>query len=332
MIAQRDFGTAPRIRNKKILVNGIEYQHFIYNLRMELPSDKIFNLLAGSNVYENKYVAFREIIQNAIDATLLQAWDDFYCGLSFVSSQECCSKELAKWCLSSKFENEYKIQVNVIENNIENAVYVEVIDSGIGIDDEDLQYMCRIGENNICNPQRHRIIKQMPDWFIPSGVFGIGLQSAFQLTDEIEFFTKKANRTPRHIRFSSFSSNQGKIEVSKCPNSHSEQFNKLTTQGTLVRLKIKPNLFKDDNDFDFFDLEFEDCPVNNHVIYVEIVNQFKKYFKSNTVNYVPIIFSDYILDSYSNIVSGSNKSNKPYFGQFIIKIPATRRGSFKVQI
>ncbi len=297
MIAQRDFGAAPRIRNKKILVNGIEYQHFVYNLRMELPSDKIFNLLAGSNVYDNKYVAFREIIQNAIDATLLQAWKDFYSGLSSDSSRLFCSKELAKWCLSSKFENEYKIQVNVIEDNRENAVYVEVIDNGIGIDDEDLQYMCRIGENNICNPQHHRIIEQMPDWFIPSGVFGIGLQSAFQLTDEIEFFTKKANRTPRHIRFSSYSSNEGKIEVSKCPNSYVEQFNKLTSQGTLVRLKINPNLFNSDKDFDFFDLDFEHCEINNHVIYVEIINQLKKYLNSNKINYVPIFFSDYKLES-----------------------------------
>lgn len=310
MIAQRDFGAAPRIRNKKILVNGIEYQHFVYNLRMELPSDKIFNLLAGSNVYENKYVAFREIIQNAIDATLLQAWEDFYSSLTTDILREDCSKELAKWCLSTKFENEYRIQVNVIENNIDNAVFVEVIDSGIGIDDEDLQYMCRIGENNICNPQRHKLIEQMPDWFIPSGVFGIGLQSAFQLTDEIEFFTKKANRTPRHIRFSSYSSNQGKIEVSKCPNSYFEQFNKLTTQGTLVRLKINSKLFNCEKDFDFFDLDFENCEINNHVIYVEIINQFKKYFTSNTINYFPIHFSDYKIESSNDLEICPNYKNK----------------------
>lgn len=310
MIAQRDFGAAPRIRNKKIWVNGLEYQHFVYNLRMELPSDKIFNLLAGSNVYENKYVAFREIIQNAIDATLLQAWEDFYSSLTSDYSREDCSKELAKWCLSPKFGNEYRIQVNVIENNIDNAVFVEVIDNGIGIDDEDLQYMCRIGENNICNPQRHKLIEQMPDWFIPSGVFGIGLQSAFQLTDEVEFFTKKANRTPRHIRFSSYSSNQGKIEVSKCPNSYFEQFNKLTTQGTLVRLKINSGIFNSDKDFDFFDLDFESCEINNHVIYVEIIDQLKKYFMSNTINYFPIYFSDYKFESKLDLGSYSNNKIK----------------------
>lgn len=310
-IAQRDFGTAPGIRKKTILVNGTEYQHFVYDLRMELPSDKIFDLLTGSNVYENKYVAFREIIQNAIDATLLQVWKNFYNNLSPDTPKELYSPKLAEYCLSSNFDNEYAIKINVIENQKDNAVYVEVIDSGIGIGDEDLQYMCRIGESNICNPQRHKFIEQMPDWFVPSGVFGIGLQSAFQLTNEIEFFTKKANRTPRYIRFSSYSSNQGKIEVSKCPNSYLEQFNKISTQGTLVRLKINPNLFKGNEDFDYFDLKFENIPINTHVIYVEIIHQLKESIKAQEVNYIPIMFSDYIIDSSDNIIwKKDNQNNK----------------------
>lgn len=295
-IAQRDFGTAPGIRKKTILVNGTEYQHFVYDLRMELPSDKIFDLLTGSNVYENKYVAFREIIQNAIDATLLQVWKNFYNNLSPDTPKELYSSKLAEYCLSSNFDNEYAIKINVIENQKDNAVYVEVIDSGIGISDEDLQYMCRIGESNICNPQRHKFIEQMPDWFVPSGVFGIGLQSAFQLTNEIEFFTKKANRTPRYIRFSSYSSNQGKIEVSKCPNSYLEQFNKISTQGTLVRLKINPNLFNENTDFDYYDFKFEDFQSNNHVIYIEIIHQIIKFFDTLKLNYVPIMLSDCIID------------------------------------
>lgn len=309
-IAQRDFGTAPGIRKKTILVNGTEYQHFVYDLRMELPSDKIFDLLTGSNVYENKYVAFREIIQNAIDATLLQVWKNFYNNLSTDTLEDSYSSKLAEYCLSSNFDNEYAIKINVIENQKDNAVYVEVIDSGIGISDEDLQYMCRIGESNICNPQRHKFIEQMPDWFIPSGVFGIGLQSAFQLTNEIEFFTKKANRTPRYIRFSSYSSNKGKIEVSKCPNSYLEQFNKISTQGTLVRFKINPNLFNENTDFDYYDFKFEDFQSNNHVIYIEIIHQIIKYFDTLKLNYVPIILSDCIIYSSPSVNLKKKKKGK----------------------
>lgn len=305
MIAQRDFGAAPRVRNKKILVNGTEYQHFVYDLRMELPSDKIFNLLAGSNVYDSKYVAFREIIQNAIDATLLQMWKDFYNGLSPEQQRSDYTKLFADWCLSKKFEDDYKILVNVIEDSRDKSVYVEVIDQGIGIDDEDLKYMCRIGENNICNPQRHQLISKMPDWLIPSGVFGIGLQSAFQLTDEIEFFTKKANRTPRHIRFSSYSSNKGKIEVSKCPNTYKTQFEKLSTQGTLVKIRIKSHIFDKRDEFGYFDLEFDQSEVNEHIIRVEIIKQFMHYFESNSVNYFPIVFTDFKVNGDGTI------ENKP---------------------
>lgn len=315
MIAPRNFGVAPRLRTKKILVDGTEYQHFVYNLKMELPHDRIFNLLAGSNVYDSRYAAFREIIQNAVDATLLQLWNDFYNSLSPEQQDnmildDYLTRAFASKCLSEKFINDYKIHVDVIENTKENTVYVEIIDQGIGIDDDDLLYMSRIGENSICNPQKHHLIETMPDWLIPSGVFGIGLQSAFQLSDEIEFYTKKANRTPRHIRFSSYSSNKGKIEVSKCPNTYEKEFKRLSTQGTLVRIKINQNIFNGKDNFDYFDLDFEHTHINAHVIRVEIIHQLNKYFADNQKNYFPVTFSSYAIDENGGKKYGNGKKIK----------------------
>lgn len=310
MIAQRNFGAAPRIRDKKIWVKGIEYQHFIYNLKMELPSDKIFNLLSGSNVYENKYVAFREIIQNAVDATLLQMWKDYYNSPSIEQQGKESSKTFSVWRLKDKCDDDYSIHIDVIEDLRDDSIYVEVIDSGIGIDDNDLEYMCRIGENNIANPKRHEFINQMPDWLLPSGIFGIGLQSAFQLTDEVEFFTKKANRTPRHVRFSSYSSNQGKFEVSKCPDNYDEykeQFNKLSTQGTLVRIKINSQSYRHFGDFDYYDLEFDQVDIGTHAIWVEIINQIKLYLNTNKINYFPIYLFEYIINKDGSKEYGLNK-------------------------
>lgn len=40
------------------------------------------------------------------------------------------------------------------------------------------------------NTRRQEIIDRMPDWMRPSGVFGIGLQSAFLIAEEINFETK----------------------------------------------------------------------------------------------------------------------------------------------
>lgn len=331
MIAPRDFGVAPRLRTKRILVDGTEYQHFVYNLKMELPHDRIFNLLEGSNVYDSKYAAFREIIQNAIDATLLQLWSDFYNSLS-PEQQDCLetddtlTKAFASKCLSDKFINEYKIHVDVIENISENTVCVEIIDQGIGIDDDDLQYMSRIGANSICNPQKHHLLKIMPDWLVPAGVFGIGLQSAFQLSDEIEFFTKKANRTPRHIRFSSYSSNKGKIEVSKCPNTFEKDFKRLSTQGTMVRIKIKPDIFDEKDKFEYYDLDFDNDTIDAHVIRVEIIHQLNKFFVTNPINYFPITFSNYSIDkngekTYSNGREIRNKTryNRDFYEVLISK-------------
>ena len=280
-IVPHDFGFSPRLSYKKIFVEGNEYQSSLNSLKMELPGDKIFDLLRGCNVYKTKFVAFREILQNAIDATLIQVYQDY-------SNFKASKATLEEYCVNEN--KKYSIDINIIEDNTNNCVYVEVIDRGIGIDDEDLNYMCQIGAGNISNPSRNKIIVDMPKWFKPSGMFGIGLQSAFQITEKIEFYTKKRNRTPRRISFSSYALNTGYIEVSKCTSSHIDMFEKLSNQGTLVRLKIEPKSFKNDADFEYFDREFDDNEPENHLhlLWIEISNQIEKLRLENRVNYFPV--------------------------------------------
>lgn len=304
-IAPRNFGFAPQLSHKKIYVEGNEYQSSLNNLKMELPGDKIFDLLRGCNVYKNKFVAFREILQNAIDATLIQVFQDY-------TNLKASNIALEEYCLNEK--DKYTININIIEDLKDKCVYVEFIDCGIGIDDEDLNYMCQIGAGNISNPARKSIITNMPKWFRPSGVFGIGLQSAFQLTDKIEFYTKKRNRTPRRITFSSYSLNKGYIEVSKCSSSYADMFEKLSNQGTLVRLKIEPNNFQSDSDFDYFDKEFDkDEPEKYlHLLCVEICCQIDKLRVNNKTNYFPVKINP-IFNSNGSRKSSSIKCFKPFY-------------------
>ncbi len=303
-IAQHDFGTPPRLIKKKIYIDDTEFSKHFHDLKMELPNDRIFSLLIGSNIYKDKYVAFREVIQNAIDATLLQLWKDIVSGelldnnksnyetlLSYLSSNDTSlRKQIKKETSRNSFINRYKIQVNIITDKEDKSVFVEVIDNGTGIGEEDLVYMSKIGGNHMSNPDVNKLINDMPAWFTPSGAFGIGLQSLFQLTNQIDFYTKKNNKTPRHIIFYSYSANKGSIECIKCPEGKERNkfFDKISSHGTMVRFKIDEKLFYQDNQLLNYDEEFDGNDNLYAHIGIEIIKVFKNYLVNMDWNYFPV--------------------------------------------
>lgn len=335
-IAQPDFGTPPVVSYKKIFIDNTEFSKQFHNLKMELPNDRIFSLLIGSNIYKDKYVAFREVIQNAIDATLLQVWKDVISGelidnnksyeetlITFLSSKNISlKKQIKRETSKNSFIDRYKIQVNVITDDDDKSVYVEVIDNGTGIGEEDLVYMSKIGGNHMSNPGINKLVTDMPEWFAPSGVFGIGLQSLFQLTDQIDFYTKKDNRTPRHIIFYSYTANKGSIECIKCTGGKQGKnlFDKISSHGTMVRFKINEKLFQKDNQLLNYDHEFDSNTKLYKHIGVEIIKVFKEYLLSMDWNYFPVYLKnslneknkDYIQCIYPNYILYSTISSKDY--------------------
>lgn len=296
-IAQWDFGNPPKLKVKDIFVNGHKFLHNIYSLKMEMQQDKIFELLVGSNVYKNKYVAFREVIQNAIDASLFQLWIDLKGGkYTHYLPKGICIDNIQPNDIPSSVWSNYPIHINVYEDIGSNSVWIDIIDKGIGISEDDLICMSKIGDGKTSNPALMKILNEMPNWLKPSGVFGIGLQSVFQLTSKVEFFTKKINKTPRRIVFHSYSENKGSIYISKCHNNeYYDCFSQLSEQGTLVRLCIDKSLFKKASDFYECDLDFDNMEIN-HAVYVEVVKNILKSEILNNRNYFNIYFSDSIIE------------------------------------
>ena len=74
----------------------------------------------------------------------------------------------------------------------------------------------------------------------PSGVFGIGLQSAFQLTDQIEFYSRRPNEPERMIVFHSYGRNHGKVEIREVPPDTDGIFYDNAVPGTNVKIAINP--------------------------------------------------------------------------------------------
>lgn len=79
--------------------------------------------------------------------------------------------------------------------------------------------MLRIGGSQK-NAARQRLIRAMPEWMKPSGAFGIGLQSAFLLSDCIYLKTKSifSNETLELELHSPLGPNEGLVLVRQVPN------------------------------------------------------------------------------------------------------------------
>lgn len=280
-IAQPEFGLPPAAPEVKIYVDGNEYMAENRALQMKMSQERVMKLLEGTNIYKDRYVGIREMIQNAIDASLLQLWSDLIqnryssCGLSREKVLEGFELfDLLDRDKAAVFGN-YDITVEVIEDKLREQVIVVVKDKGIGINTKDVEYIADIGSSKEKNDRIRKLTEGMPVWLRPSGVFGIGLQSVFQLTDCIEFYTRQHNQPERQISIYSYGKNQGKIETKIVSECGSELYYDNAIPGTNTKIVIEPRKFfggdvkKNKSSFLYYDPEF-DTGEELHMIFEEI--------------------------------------------------------------
>lgn len=184
---RRELGLLPAVGPIKLSLKG-ELQIINEGQRPQFSVDvnKAISLIQGSNIYSSKAAYIRELIQNAIDATLIQLWKD----RKDIQEDNFKSPDSATELLSRR-----KIEISISEEgdsqNLENhSIWkLRIQDRGTGISRNDISHMMRIGSSQT-NTKRQKLIKGMPEWLKPSGSFGIGLQSAFLICDRINFKTK----------------------------------------------------------------------------------------------------------------------------------------------
>ena len=146
--------------------------------KFTIDTPKALELLQGKNFYKDPLDCIREIIQNGVDSTLLRIfYESDKKGRSFNSFD----KDFIK---SAK---QYTITVTIKEDK--GAHTVEISDHGMGMRRDQLTYLINTGSSSK-NIEKKLMIEKMPDWMRPSGVFGIGFQSIFLVTDKVEIMTK----------------------------------------------------------------------------------------------------------------------------------------------
>ena len=271
-IAPADFGRPPCLNKKAIYIQEdpgeeyISYNSSDHHLQMQMPQEKILSLLEGTNIYNDRYVGIRELLQNAVDASLLQMWYDI--------THNKYAYLIQKNQINDKIENDvklsladipgeifrfYDITIELIRDYVDKEIYVTVKDKGIGIGKEDQECMANIGGNKEKNKHIRELMNTMPNWLKPAGVFGIGLQSVFQLTDQIEFYTRRPNQPERKIVFCSVGKNKGRIEVKELHEGDNYVFYDNYMQGTNVKFAInRRKLLEQKEKFLYYDPQFDE--------------------------------------------------------------------------
>lgn len=232
-------GCLPTLDQSRILLGGQQVPVELVKAQFNISQVRAFRLLEGANVYGGNYVFLREIIQNAIDASKMQCWEDYIyrCKLKERKILQ-DSFETVEYGLNAS-EREILSEVNVWDYPIEiyfepgakvkneeeeskfipieeiedvrkvNGVYgVKVIirDHGTGITKDDLIKISNVGSSY---EEKKHFIDKMPDWLKPTGQFGIGLQSVFLVADTVTAKTYTRSGEKYEITFNKVSNGSG---------------------------------------------------------------------------------------------------------------------------
>ena len=234
----KDLGYLPTIGNLKVELSNYDYIDGKNKPKFQVDTDKALELLQGAGLYNGAYQCIREILQNAIDATLIRIWLEYK-----------DSKEVKGFCPPQssyflKIIKDYPVTVKIKEEEeviggMKNWL-IEIIDNGTGISSDDLKFLMNTGSSSK-NKYRTNIIDSMPAWMQPSGTFGIGFQSIFMLADVVTLETKSFfDEKSQVIELNSSNSpKDGDILIKKKTTDHSVK------PGTKISLNYKTKAIPD---------------------------------------------------------------------------------------
>lgn len=163
-----------------------------YQKRFEVDKNKLTDLLIGINIYDAHMDFLREYIQNALDATKMKIWLDLKTGkYEYLKNKKIINdSDLAPFDLSQKIYDQYAIELKVDLNMKTQKVVLIITDKGIGMEEACIDVISRIGSGWRGRESYRDEVPTMLKWLKPTGGFGIGVQSAFMVTDSVTLETK----------------------------------------------------------------------------------------------------------------------------------------------
>lgn len=168
---------------------------------------KILDLLTGHTLYNDPSVVVRETLQNALDAVRLQR---------MVGNCDCSPEVQVNWNSAAQL--------------------LEVIDNGTGMTLDIIEEnFLRVGSSRY---QENNFRRQHPD-FAPISRFGIGVLSAFMISDEVQVIT--CTPTEQSAREISLRSVHGQYLIRMIPRSEVQvpELIKCDGHGTVIRIRAR---------------------------------------------------------------------------------------------
>lgn len=159
----------------------------------EVDKQRLINLMIGSNIYDSGLDCFREYIQNAFDACKMMLrhemkngrakWDDL--------------QKLTPFDVNNNMYEELAVEIHVTVEG--QRVCFRIRDYGVGMEEECVNNLSVIGRSWKNRSLYQEAAVEMPAWMKPTGGFGIGLQSAFMLTDQVKILTRSVQEIKSHV-------------------------------------------------------------------------------------------------------------------------------------
>lgn len=273
-------GALPALDSVTLYLNGTKIPEELVATQFCISQKKAFAILEGSNVYEDQFVFLREFLQNAIDASKMQYWHECIRTKGYYTSEDELRKkspdEFEKMLSTDLFPIEIKMQMvmrdenqnekPVTEEEIESlkdgrkqnweyGVKVMIKDFGTGMDKDCILNIAKVGDSR---KRERRIINKMPQWLMPTAEFGIGLQSAFILTNMFKCYTYTRSNEKYEITFSTVKSNYYEGYINVQPLDEVETFGTCFEVFVPISKKLSHEIYPSAwNGKDYFDDDYE---------------------------------------------------------------------------
>jgi len=173
------FGMLPTIGKLEVKLKGYDTIDGKNRPVFKIDTGKAIEMIQGTGLYSNPALCIRELLQNAADATYLRAF-----------KEHPGTRDYKGFFQQLK---EYPIKVFISDKKLdgdEHECSIVIKDQGIGMSKKDLEYLFNTG-SSVKNKEKWELIGEMEDFMRPSGVFGIGFQSVFLISDKVELQTRK---------------------------------------------------------------------------------------------------------------------------------------------
>lgn len=252
----------PRLKKCDILINGNSRWAGYLDTKIHIDTAKAVKVFEGANIYSGKWTFIRELIQNAVDASLIQLCNDAkYLKENLGSNTILTTEDILSFIKEGKIlvnnyditgrfyaidktNGQYELQdkENETVHFREKTVIFELEDHGTGIAEAEIDMIA--GLKGKSEKLREKIAS-FPEFFRPAGIFGIGIQSVFQVASKIEFITKTDDEKCKIITITD-PSVSGFVYV--------EDYNEFMHRGTKARVTMDLSKFTqtDYNCADFF--------------------------------------------------------------------------------